>query len=145
MSGQYVAQMFVIRLPIDLTSHIPVERKFWPQFCFRDNTAQMVIGRLIVEVYRSHTHTTELLWTSDQLVAEAATYTSHNEYNRRTSKPSDGFESAESANKELQICSLDNTATGVGSQSRKSHNWRVFIPYLLLFFLYLSVVHPLTF
>ena len=49
-------------------------------------------GRLIVEIYRSlshspfHTHTDRagLLWTSDQLVAEAAAYTVHNKHNRRT-------------------------------------------------------------
>ena len=42
-----------------------------------------------------HTHTkTGLLWTSDQLVLEAATYTTHNLHNRRTSIPSAGLEHA---------------------------------------------------
>jgi len=35
------------------------------------------LGRLIVEVSRSHTYTIGFLWTSDQLVAEAATCTTH--------------------------------------------------------------------
>jgi hypothetical protein len=43
------------------------------------------IGRLIVEVSRSrtqldNTHPAELLWMSDQLVAEVATYTTHNKH-----------------------------------------------------------------
>jgi len=42
------------------------------------------IGRVIVEVYRSHTirktHPIGLLWTSDQLVAVPATYTTHNKH-----------------------------------------------------------------
>ena len=41
-----------------------------------------------------HTHPVGLLWTSDQLVAEAATYTSHNKHKRRTSMPSARFELA---------------------------------------------------
>jgi hypothetical protein len=52
----------------------------------------LVLGRLTVEVSRlhiiKHTHPAGLLWTSDQFVAEAATYTTHNKHNRRTSMPS---------------------------------------------------------
>ena len=43
-------------------------------------------GGLIVEVYISA--------TSDQLVAEAATYTTHNKHKRPTSVPSAGLEPA---------------------------------------------------
>ena len=47
------------------------------------------------EIIRNRTHTQAgLLWTSDQLVAEAATYTSHNISKRRTSVPSAGLEPA---------------------------------------------------
>ena len=48
------------------------------------------LGRLTVYVtqLRTHTHTVGLLWTSDQLVAEATTYKTHNKHNRRTSMPS---------------------------------------------------------
>ena len=37
------------------------------------------LGRLIVDVSRSHTttYTIGLVWTSDQIVAKAATYTTH--------------------------------------------------------------------
>jgi hypothetical protein len=57
-------------------------------------TVQLGLGRLILEVPRPHTiryartkasaqtHTVRLLWTSDQLVAEAAIYTTHNNGNR---------------------------------------------------------------
>jgi hypothetical protein len=51
------------------------------------------LGRLIVEVSRSHTirhtHTQPkgFPWTSDQLVAKAATYTTHNKHNTQTSMP----------------------------------------------------------
>ena len=36
----------------------------------------------------THTHSVGLLLASDQLVAEAATYTTHNKHNRRTAMPS---------------------------------------------------------
>ena len=40
------------------------------------------LGRLIVVVRRPHTQPVGLLWASDQLVAEAATYTTHNTIER---------------------------------------------------------------
>jgi hypothetical protein len=55
------------------------------------------LARLIFEVSRSHAiiHAHPVgLWVSDQLVAAAATYTTHNKYRRRTSMPSAGFEPA---------------------------------------------------
>jgi len=48
---------------------------------------------------------------SDQLVAEAGTYTTHN---RRTSMYSAGFETAIPAMEHLQTYALDRTATGIG-------------------------------
>ena len=52
----------------------------------------------------THTHTKPagLLWTSFQPAAEAATCTTHNEHERRTSMPSVGFEPAMSAVKQLR-------------------------------------------
>ena len=56
------------------------------------------MGRLIVDVSRSytirHTHPVGLLWTSDQHVAEIATYTAHNKQKRPTSMASARFELA---------------------------------------------------
>ena len=51
---------------------------------------------------------------SDQLVAEAAAYTKHNKYNRRTSTSSTGFEPAIPAIKRPHTHALDCTATGIG-------------------------------
>jgi hypothetical protein len=52
------------------------------------------------------THTVGLLSTSDQLVAEAATYTAHDKHNKPTATPL--------AIKRLQKCVLDHRATGIG-------------------------------
>jgi len=66
------------------------------------------LGCLIVEVSTTHTHThthilslslslssyIDLTWTSDQLVAQVATYTTHNKYKGRKSMLSAGFEKA---------------------------------------------------
>jgi hypothetical protein len=50
---------------------------------------------------------------SDQLVAEAATYTTHNKHKRRTYMPSEGFEPAIPAIERSQTNALDGTATGI--------------------------------
>jgi hypothetical protein len=70
------------------------------------------LGRLIVEVSRSHTirhththkhtHTVGLLWTSDQPVADATTYTTHNKHEGRVSMLTAGLEPAIPAIKRLQ-------------------------------------------
>jgi hypothetical protein len=39
----------------------------------------------------AHTHLVGLLWMSNQLITEAATYTTYNQHKRQTSKPSVGF------------------------------------------------------
>jgi hypothetical protein len=77
------------------------------------------LGRLIVEVSRPHT-ASRILLTSDQFVAETATYTAHNKHKRRTSMPSAifkpsipqikmtyiAFEECENINKKLALVSL---------------------------------------
>jgi hypothetical protein len=73
-----------------------------------------------IEFYWSHTirHTRAravgLLWTSDQLVTEAATYTSHNKHKKLTSMISAGFETAIPATERQQTYALDRTATRIG-------------------------------
>jgi len=47
----------------------------------------------------------------DQLTAEAATCTTHNNHKRRKFMPSTGFEPAIPAIKRLQTYALDSTAT----------------------------------
>jgi len=89
------------------------------------------LGSLIVEVSRSHTirhththtHTdrTNLLWTCDQLVEEAFTYTTHNKRKRWKSIPSAGSEHAIQANKQLQTYALERSAIGIGSHITSLH------------------------
>jgi hypothetical protein len=85
------------------------------------------VGFLIVEVYRLHTirythtntntnththtntYTVRLFSTSDQLVAEATTYTTHKKHKRRTSMLSVGFEPAILATERPQTHALDHT------------------------------------
>jgi hypothetical protein len=76
---------------------------------------------LTAEVFHNHTgfldhihltHTVGLLWTSDQPIAEAYTYTG--QHKRQTSMPSAGFEPATPATKRPQIYALDCAATEVG-------------------------------
>jgi hypothetical protein len=56
----------------------------------------------------------ELPCTSDQLVPEAATYTTHNKPKRRTPMPLAGSEPAIPAVKQQQTYALYRTATGIG-------------------------------
>ena len=76
--------------------------------------------------YHTHTHThtnhAGLLWTSDQLVTEAATYKTHNKHKRRTSMPSAGFELASPAIERSQMCALDSTANGIGVKGSHYQN-----------------------
>ena len=51
---------------------------------------------------------------SDQLVAEAAIYTTHYKHKRRTSMPSAGFEPATPAIERPLSYALDGTAIGIG-------------------------------
>ena len=58
-------------------------------------------------------HTVELLWMSDQLVAEAATYSTHNRQKRQTTMPSGGFEPAIPTMDWLQTYALGRAATRI--------------------------------
>ena len=60
------------------------------------------------------THSVGLLWTSDQLVAETATYETHNKHKRRISIPLAEFEPATPAIERPQSYALDRTATETG-------------------------------
>jgi len=62
----------------------------------------------------THIHPVVLLWRSDEHVAVAATYTTHNKHKRRTPMPSAGLESAIPAIERPQIYALDRMATGIG-------------------------------
>ena len=87
---------------------------------FRGGTALIGPRPTGFDVSRSHTikqgHPVVLLWTSDHLISKAATCTTQNKHNRRTSMPSAGFEPAIPAIKRLQTHALDHTATGIGVQ-----------------------------
>jgi hypothetical protein len=62
-----------------------------------------------------HRHTPgSTLWTTDQPVAEAATYTTHNKYNRETSMLPAVFETTIPANELPQTFALDRRASGIG-------------------------------
>jgi hypothetical protein len=52
---------------------------------------------------------------NDQPIAEAATYTTHNKHQTRTSVSSVGFEPAIATIKRLQTNALDRAATGIDS------------------------------
>jgi len=71
------------------------------------------LGRLIVEVSVSHTHSVGLLWSSDQLFAEVDTFTIHRKYKWRTFMPSATFKAAIPAVKRLQTSALHRMATGI--------------------------------
>jgi len=62
----------------------------------------------------THIHPVGLLWTSDQLVAEAATYTTHNKHKWKTSIPSSEFEPAIPKNEWPRTQALDSTTPGIG-------------------------------
>ena len=62
----------------------------------------------------THTHQAVPIWTSDLLVAEAATYTTRNKPNRRTYVTLAGFKPTIPATMLLQTNALYRTATGIG-------------------------------
>jgi hypothetical protein len=55
-----------------------------------------------------------LVWTSDEVVAEADTYTTHIKCKRQTSISSGRFKAAIAEITRLQTYALDRTATGIG-------------------------------
>jgi hypothetical protein len=79
------------------------------------------LGRLFIDVSRSytirHTNPVGLLSTSDQLVADATTYTTHNKHKRRISIPLAEFEQVIPVIKQMQNYALDRTATGIGQHT----------------------------
>ena len=62
---------------------------------------------------------------NDQLVAEAATNTTHHKHKRRTSMPSEGLEPAIPATQQLQTYALDRTATRLGCVTTISGKMKV--------------------
>ena len=70
----------------------------------------------------THTHTPpiSLLYRSDQLVAEAATYTTHNIHKRQISTPSAGFEPAIPAINRPQNYALTARAPGAAGKNQSS-------------------------
>ena len=62
----------------------------------------------------TYTHPRGLLWTSDQPVAEAATYPSDSKHNRRTSTLLAELEPSSPAVKGPQIYASDRMVTGIG-------------------------------
>jgi hypothetical protein len=75
------------------------------------------LGRLTVEFVdhtQLDTHRVWLVCKSDQLIAEAATYTPDNKRKRRTTILSEGFEPAIPAVEQSQNYALDHMATGIG-------------------------------
>jgi hypothetical protein len=69
-----------------------------------------------------NTHTVGLLLKSDQLVEEAATYTTHNKHKRRISMPSVRFEPAIPAIERAQTYAFDRTVTGIDKDSINMDN-----------------------
>jgi len=53
-----------------------------------------------------------ILWMTDQLVAEAATYIAHSKHKRRTTMPIAGLDPVIPAIKRLEAYDLDRTITG---------------------------------
>jgi len=62
----------------------------------------------------THTHTITLLWTSNRLVEEAATYTTHNKHKRRAWMSSAGFEPAIPQIERPQHYALKRAPAGIG-------------------------------
>jgi hypothetical protein len=74
---------------------------FFFLWCYSPNRAQAPSLLRFLDHKQLDRHTVGLLWTSEQLVAETATYTTHNKHKRKTSMPSAGFEPAIPAIKRL--------------------------------------------
>ena len=108
---------------------------YYIQFCFP--VAQQPLGRLIGEVSRSHTirhtHPVVLLWTSDLLVSEAATYTTHNKHKRRIPMLAAGFESPNLSSRAVDTYTLNRTTTTIGCciqrfrHNSKTHTVAMFV------------------
>jgi len=84
---------------------------FWHNSPTRSQTASLL---RFLDHTQTHARPLGLLWTSDQPVTEAATYTAHNKQKRRISLSSAGFESSILASEQPQNYALDRTATAIG-------------------------------
>ena len=77
-------------------------------------TLKTHLGRLIVEDFlddnQTHAHSLGLLWTSDQPVADASTYTTYDKMKRNTRIPSADFELGDPSNR----ATADRTTTCIG-------------------------------
>ena len=83
-------------------------------------------GRLKVQVRRPqtvwHTHSVELPWTSDQLFAKAAAFTTYKKHKRIKSTSSPGFEPAIPGIKLIQTYALQLTTAGTNSYYHNTVN-----------------------
>jgi hypothetical protein len=59
--------------------------------------ARLIVGAFYITHNDTHTQTVGHLWTSDQLVTEAASYTTRKKHNRRTSMPPRGISTRNSS------------------------------------------------
>jgi hypothetical protein len=108
------------------------------------------LDRLTGEAPRTHRNTDSIghPWTSDQLVAEASTYTTQ-KHRWKNIMPSARFETAIPAIKVLQNDALDNTVHGqirISKMSPKSHrNRALFIEFYNLLYSYIkSLLYPIS-
>ena len=99
-----------------------------PTFFLCGDTAQNGPRPSRFEVSRSHTirhtHPVGPLWTRDQLVAKASTYTTQNKHKRRTAMPSSEFEPLIPTIKWPQTYALDRTATEIARYPPHIAFWR---------------------
>ena len=83
----------------------------WP--CSPTRTQAAPLVRLLDRT-QTYTQPVGILWTSDQLVAEPATYKTHNKNQRRTSVHSAGFKTTVPAIKRHPTYASVRTATAIG-------------------------------
>jgi hypothetical protein len=82
----------------------------FPVGCQPEHRAPFVVSAITHAIR----HTVGLLWTSDQPIAEASTYTTY-KHKRQTSMPRAGFKPAVPATKRPWTYTLDCAATGISS------------------------------
>ena len=85
------------------------------------------------------THQVGYFWTSDQLIAETATYTTHKQHKGWTPMPSEGFESAIPTIERLQNSTLEFTAIGIGKGciSVKQTLTPMYLPVYIYIYIYI--------
>jgi hypothetical protein len=80
-------------------------------FVWHNSPGQTYDPSLLTSLH--HTHLAGFLQTSDQLVAEATTYTTHNKHRRQTYTSSAGIKPIIPATERLQTYALDRMATRI--------------------------------